>query len=131
MTTGCGSGPPEALPDERQMNGTLRAVSRYRFYGALKFTRFGAISPLRLKKTMMSRRVLLLMALVLTAATAATAATAFADSAKKKRAVFQSEQVADPVEASSRAHLRAKVRMIQPDYSPPMVTSRTVAKTKK
>jgi ABC-type glycerol-3-phosphate transport system substrate-binding protein len=59
----------------------------------------------------MSRKALIMMALVLVAATAATAATAFAGSTHKFPPV--EKQVADAIQSSSDASRRAKLRTVR------------------
>ena len=59
----------------------------------------------------MTRRALILMAVVLAAATAATAATAFAGS--KHRRVLVQEQVAEAIQANSLAMLRLRIKAMR------------------
>lgn len=61
---------------------------------------------------MQSKRALAVMAIILAAATAATAATALAGE-KKKKAAFQPTVVAETVNTTSQAMLRAKLRLLR------------------
>ena len=69
-----------------------------------------------------STRILLLMVTALMVATAATAATAFAEGQprNKKRIIPDMEQVADPIEQTSQASLRARTKRTTPNSSPPL-----------
>ena len=62
----------------------------------------------------MSRKALILMALMLMAATAATAATAFAGTTKKLPAV--EKQVVDGIQSSADAVRRSKVKTKRPRF---------------
>ena len=74
--------------------------------------------------TMLSKRALTIIALVLVAATAATAATAFAGE-KKRRNVELHEQVVPPLQASSQAMLRLKLRRLNAEHNTPVVLLRS------
>jgi hypothetical protein len=68
-----------------------------------------------------STRILLLMVTALMVATAATAATAFAEGQpRKKRIIPDMEQVADPIEQTSQANLRARTKRPAPNSTPPL-----------
>ena len=69
-----------------------------------------------------STRILLLMVTALMVATAATAATAFAEGQprKKKRIIPDMEQVADPIEQTSQASLKARTKRPAPNSIPPL-----------
>lgn len=69
-----------------------------------------------------STRILLLMVTALMVATAATAATAFAEGQhRKKRIIPAMEQVADPIEQTSQANLKARTRRPAPNSTPPLM----------
>jgi hypothetical protein len=71
--------------------------------------------------TIPSTRILLLMVTALMVATAATAATAFAEGQlRKKRIIPDMEQVADPIEQTSQAILKARAMRPAPNSIPPL-----------